>query len=244
MINLDLIGQILIDLIAGLILILFGYLVGVIRGRLSLQPYRSVLHGLINDDQVIVVLSTRPGPLPQNTPRVSFLEIRGFAEISKILGKFSVDSVPISSNTSIDRIRDSNVVILGSPVANQVSKQVWNDISHEFPYKYHVEGQYITFGDREYRPIADDSGKWIKDYCLLVLRENPYNAEKNMLISAGCHGFSTYAGIATLTKKQSIKRLRKAAKNEYFIALIEIDLKDEIITSTNIINCFVPIKTA
>ena len=48
MINLDLIGQILIDLIAGLILIFIGYLVGVIRGRLRLQPYRQILKGLLS----------------------------------------------------------------------------------------------------------------------------------------------------------------------------------------------------
>ena len=51
----------------------------------------------------------------------TFYEMKAFAEINKTLSSLGAEVIPISSETPLPQVKNTNVIILGGPVANKIA---------------------------------------------------------------------------------------------------------------------------
>lgn len=233
----DLIVDFLINIAASIAFFVLGFLASRGYRWWSDRPFREIWKHILVSKKALVVFTTRTGPKPSSTPRISFFETKAFSEVDKLLSRLGYETVPVSGFVSREKVQENNVIMLGSPVANQAVVDVWDEISPELPYEFHVEGQFITRSSFDFHP-GYENDLLVRDYCLIIRRKNPYNCDHGLIISAGCHGFGTYGGIKALTERTTVKQFKKMVGSSDFIALIEVRIKEELITSLKILECF------
>jgi len=229
----------IINVAASLAFVLLGYSLSRIQHWFLHFSFRSIWKPFLKDKHALVVLSTRPGPYPRSTPRVSLVEMQAYIEISKLSGRLGINMVPVSSETSMDEIRSNNIILLGSSLANAVTAKMWRTVSDKLPFVFHVDKQYLSIGDREFIPVEDEDGQLVTDYGLIIRQVHPFNSEKALVLAMGCHGFSTYGSMRMMTEIENARRLLKATANKDFIALIEVRLQDKRLISSRIVECYI-----
>lgn len=229
----------MINLLASVVFFVLGYSINSLRKYLKLRPYRKLWEPFLKESKSLVVVSTRPGPHARSTLRVSFTEMEGYVEVSKLLSELGSNARVVTDEISPDEVRSNNLIILGSPAANRVSDMIWQEISGKLPFVFHLPEQSISIGDRSYIPKEDSEGVLETDYGLIVKSRNPFNQLKSMVIALGCHGLSTYGTMSLMTELESVKGIVKSTQDADFVALVQFQLKGNRIISSKILESYV-----
>lgn len=190
-----------------------------------------------NKEKIRVVLSTRPGPNPGSTPRVSLSEIRSYAAFQRTLADLKFRTELCDSEVAIGELRTSNLIVLGGPVANRVSSLIWSAASVGVPYTIDAEKQIVRALPSDFTPEYDKRGKLKLDFGIVVRRRSPLDGENGLVIAAGCHGFGTEACAAMLTQRAQQNALARRTKGQDFAAIIRTELRDNQIISVAIAEC-------
>ena len=144
-----------------------------------------------------------------------------------------------SSDIPFNSLRDEDLLLLGGPLANNVSSAAWGLISDKSPFVLDHDKQIVVHGGSTYEPILDASGKLRRDFGILARLPSALNRERAMVVAAGCHGFATYGTAHLFASRAGCRELARRVDKNPFIALIQIDIREGAPADANIIHCFV-----
>jgi hypothetical protein len=231
--------EIIVNLIASVTLLFLGYSFERIKIYFKTRSIRHIWKPFLNSKDVSLILSTRAGPYERSIPRISLLEMQGYVNISKRLSGVGIEVVLKDSQVRIKDIRDKDLIVLGGPVANDVSKEIWELISPEIPFSLEIENQVLQMTDKKYEPVIGNREKFIKDYGIIIRQPQPFNPERTLLFCMGCHGFATYGATLYTTEFNYVEKLADAVgKKNNFVALLEFDIQNDSIASSKIVHCY------
>lgn len=246
-----------INLLASLIFVGLGYGLNYVVQKFKLRSFKKIWKPFVSEKSVDIYLSTRKGPNPWSTPRVSFIEVIAYNKCSLLLKKLGVETnLKKSNDYNLEEVKNNNIIVIGSPVANGVSKLVWENIINDHPFTFEMNDHPVTiteddkeitinmneyffkFKTNSYKPELDEDLKfnerrWKSDYALILRYRNPLNKEKALFLLMGCHGFSTLGAMNFLLDKTYSSKILKATGNKDFALLIKFNLKNNEIMFTN-----------
>jgi hypothetical protein len=196
---------------------------------------------LKNDRPLGIILTCRRGPLPRSTHRTSISEVRALLQFTPTLEKLGIRYKVIDSlDAAMPDLSSRNLVILGGPAVNDVSRRTFGAIQDTMPVSIDLDDLSITIANRRYTPTYDtDTQKVLKDYGILIRCQNPYDPTRRTFafLLMGCHGFGT-AGTAQLLRNPSTTRqfASEMGKRD-FVAITEVHV-DSSEFGTRIIESF------
>jgi hypothetical protein len=232
--------EIVVNLLASVILLILGYSFERFRKYFKTRSIRHIWRPFLNSKNVSLILSTRLGPYPRSIPRISLLEMQGYVNISKRLSSVGIEISLKDSQVRLNEIKDKDLIVLGGPIANNVSNEIWELISPNIPFSLEIENQVLYMADKKYEPIIGNREKFIKDYGIVIRQPQPFNPERTLLFCMGCHGFATYGITLYVTEFNYAKKLAEAVGNKNsFVALIEFDIQNDSIASSKIVQCYI-----
>lgn len=190
-------------------------------------PLRAIWRPFLSAGTVTVVLTTRPGPHPHSSPRVSVNEMRGYSEITKALHAIGVGVHLECSNTvDLAELLKSPVMLIGGPISNTVAEELWARIQDVLPFALDLQNQTIVRGARRFTPELDSSDKLIKDYALVIRTVDPLNGSRPILLCAGAHGKGTLGAVMAVTNAEILRQLAPLTKRyENFAAILAFDCR-------------------
>ncbi|WP_164904800.1 hypothetical protein [Streptomyces cyaneus] len=173
-----------------------------------------------------LVLTCRHGPLPRSTHRTSINEVRVLLEFTPTLDKIGIEyRITDSLDAADSELSTANLLILGGPAVNDVSRRAFEAIQDRLPVSINLEEVAITIANRRYAPEYDaEVHKVVKDYGLVVRCQNPFDPSRGTaaFLVMGCHGFGT-AGSARLLRDPGLARQLAAEVDQRdFVAIAEI----------------------
>jgi hypothetical protein len=232
-------NDIIIGLLSSFTFLVLSFSLKAAYGYYKVLKLKIIWTPFTNSSMVNVVLSTRPGPHARSSPRLSMTELSAYVQVSNTLNKIGVKATPLSSNLQLGDIRGKDLVLLGGPLANDVTKLLWDDILERLPYDFNLEKQIIKSTNNKYSPQLGEEGHLISDYAILLKISDLTDASGCLLLSMGCHGYGTKAGIDMMTVDSYQKILKQAAKGNDFVAIIGAVMNKGGITNINLLECFV-----
>lgn len=231
--------DLLINLIASFIFLLLGLSYKRIKFFIITRNIR-YLWNFSYKKEVNIVLSEKENPFKHSSSRVSFEEVKAYTKINDFFLKIGIKTNIILSTTQLDLITDKDLILLGGPLSNKIAEKLKIKYLNSSPYKFSKNKQIIKSVDTKYIPQKDaNSGKWVKDYAIISRIKNPLNENFSIILSQGCHGFGTHAGINLLLDERKSKRINSMVNNKNsFSILIEVILEKNNITSINVVNIY------
>jgi hypothetical protein len=128
-----------------------------------------------------------------------------------------------------DFSKDENLVIVGSPHANMICKDVMTYAKPILPCEFVVSG----VGDKKFKCVSseygtfpstyEDSVVFDKDFGIIVRISNPLSglSKKKALVVAGNHGFGTESAVRFLADQELVSLLYKKVKDDDFAAIFQ-----------------------
>jgi hypothetical protein len=75
---------------------------------------------------------------------------------------------------------------------------------------------------------------------IIIRACQPFNADRNMILCFGCHGWGTLGAVRAVTSRQIVQELVKQAGTKHpFVALLEFELHQQAISSARVREFFV-----
>lgn len=232
-------SDIVIGVLSSFLFFVLGYFSKSAYEYYKVSKWQKIWSPFTKSEMVNVVLSTRPGPHVRSTPRLSMTELNAYVQISETLNKIGVKTTPVSSNLALDDIRGKDLVLLGGPIANDVTSLLWDSVLQRLPYDFNLEKQIIKTTNNTYTPEFDSEGHLLSDYAILLKISDLIDESGCLLLSMGCHGYGTKAGVDMMTIDCYQKAIKMAAKGNDFVAIIGATMSKGSIKSINLMECFV-----
>lgn len=232
------ITNILASLIASFLFFLFGFS----TQKLLVRSRLSALHrfwGSKPPDAFTVVVTTRPGPHPRSTPRVSLNEMLAYARLTELANSLGTRVIPIDSQFRPEDLAGRSVIVLGGPGSNALCEAIWRRIAPRLPFQFGLNDYSLSISDRKYIPEENRSGQLVKDFALLIRSRNPFSPDCEVLMCCGCHGYGTYGAVVAITDREKAELLgRRLHRTREFSALLEITLENGIVSGTTVRELF------
>lgn len=226
-----------INLLASIIFFILGYLTSFLFKSLTKRGYRK-LFGKFYNNNCTILLSTRRGPNPESTDRVSYSEMEAFSELQKILSDIGITAISENSLKNISDIKTDNIFVLGGQFANSISADFWENIYASLPLKIEPSSRTIHIGTQQFTPVYDAVSSKMTTYSVIMRMNNPFKNNGYIFASIGMNGFGTYGGVKALCDKKSIKIINKVSGKINFIGIVESTFNDKRISSFKIINLY------
>ncbi|MER5227078.1 hypothetical protein [Streptomyces flaveus] len=169
--------------------------------------------------------------MPRSTHRTSINEVRVLLEFTPTFEKIGIEyRITDSLDVADSELSSANLLILGGPAVNDVSRRAFDAIQDTLPVSINLEEVAITVANRRYAPEYDpDAQKVVKDYGLVVRCQNPFDPSRKSaaFLVMGCHGFGT-AGSAQLLRDPGLARqLASEVDQRDFVAIAEIRVQGQ-----------------
>jgi len=178
---------------------------------------------------VKVVLTCRPGPFPRSTHRASVNEVRVLLEFVPAFSQMGIEYTVSDSLVVMDpELQSANLLILGGPAVNSVSRRALESIQDTLPVGINLEDICITVSNRRYSPEYDeDTGTVVKDYGLVVRCRNPFDSASDSMafLVMGCHGFGTAGAAQLLLRTNLVRNLSAEVEQRDFVAIAEVRVR-------------------
>lgn len=228
------------SLIASVVFFLAG--LGMTRARHAwrMRAFRAIWNPLLHRRRVTVVVSTRPGPHPRSTPRVSLNEMIGFVKLSETLKNLGCAATAVDSNGRLGDISNQDLVLLGGPAANAITAEVWRHIESKLPFSFNLDQSSLSVSGRTYLPLEDAEGRLVKDFALLIRVSDALAAGRRVLLCCGCHGHGTLGAVSASTDRTFAGELSKRISREQdFCALLEMDIRQGAVSPPRLRELFI-----
>lgn len=215
-----------INIVAGVLLLAAGWIARLVYSRWTLRHERSIWKDFVSRSRLGVALTTRSGPYPRSTPRISLTEARAFGQLTPRWRELGIDYTLIDSrDVNGQYVGGRNMLILGGPIHNGVTKSVLQMMGQRLPFILELEPVSIRLASGSYSPSYDpDSGRVTEDYAIIIRAPNPLDSsgDHSMMMVFGCHGFGTEGGVRMLTVRRLAKDLVTRVGDKSFVALVRV----------------------
>lgn len=244
---------IIIGVISNIIFFSLGYWLKKIREKRALKPFRVFWKELIKKE-ALIVFSTHSRKRPWNTYRISFTEAEAYKTLHCLFNQLGIKLLIQNSDVNIpfsrelmDKLKSNHLIILGSPSANVICKDVWEILTSKtkIPFTFHRErpqqefdkknkGKIIIDLNQQYFKLENpkcefmpelneapsyEDKRWLSDYGVIVKHRNPYNEDKYLFLMMGCHGMGTLSSVKMLTISQKINKVLEYSDNDNLILM-------------------------
>lgn len=179
-----------------------GFVVQWIADRnLRTIPSRMLL-GLKDPATIRLVLGVPWGIIP-NTSRLSVLEgmpifgygpLHAYSHLAKIMATAypKLKNIPFTISRAFPmKELDHDLILIGFPLGNEITKMVMNDLNLPLIFKNHQLVETAT-GDVKYEATVINKAV-VEDYGCLIRTPNPYAPDRTILILAGCETYGVKA---------------------------------------------------
>lgn len=190
-----------------------GYFAHGLRSWLLAAPFRSIFPNKSPSTGYVIFLSTREGPLPQSTPRVSLNEVASYANLQEVLRLRGAICDLFRSATPTIEVPRRNIISLGGPAANPMTKRLLS-AAKQIPYHIDEAKFTIVTGKQRYK-AAVKNGEYISDYAIIAKIANPLDQEHFSIVLAGCHGRGTEGAVELITNSKPAKMLTKLVGKKF-----------------------------
>lgn len=237
------------DLFLGLFISFLTYLIGLLQNKIMIYYKYKCIRLFYTNKLVInkydIILSARQGNKVGSTPKGSFLEMEAFHAIGKLLNILKIE-INLKNGLKEERLVDieNDLLLIGGPSYNKVSKDVWNKICEISPVTLDMEGNNtIKVGIKNYSISFDEQTSKMKTYAIIFKVHNPIQNKKDKCIIAsfGLNGFGTMGGVSVLSDREKMIKIFQNYSDE-FIAIVESEfehnklIKSRILYLTNFNN--------
>ena len=215
-----------INIVAGALLLAVGWIARLGYTKWTLRHERSIWKGFVGRSRLGVALTTRSGPYPRSTPRVSLTEARAFGQLAPRWREVGIDYTLIDSrDVNGQYVGSRNMLVLGGPLHNELTKTVLQLMSERLPFTCELDPLSIRLAQGSYYPSYDpESGHVTEDYAIILRAPNPLDSSgiHTMMLVFGCHGFGTEGGVKLLTVSRLTRGLVAKVGNKSFVALVRV----------------------
>ncbi|MFF4796684.1 Nif11-like leader peptide family natural product precursor [Streptomyces sp. NPDC001276] len=215
------------EVVGGLLLVVGTATAHRMAGAWKTRAERRIWRPILKNGRPLrLVLTCREGPLPRSTHRASINEVRVLLEFTPTFENIGIEyKITDSLEAPASELSSANLLILGGPAVNDVSRRTFDAIQDTLPVGISLDEVAITVANRRYAPEYGAGGqKVVKDYGLVVRCQNPFDPSHKTaaFVVMGCHGFGT-AGSAQLLKNPSLAaQLAAEVDQRDFVAIAEI----------------------
>jgi hypothetical protein len=229
--NMEILGfsiNVLASLFAALIIFLISKYINNVLYFLRIgksEKIRKVWAPFISN-KTIVVMTGRKGVLPRSTIKVSFSEHQAVIELEKFFDKYRVEFKTLNSiEFNNDAYYDSNIILLGSKNANEVTEEFSRKRCLRPKIDYDNKGNLIV-NKEIFKTNPDDGSPISEDYALVLKCDR--NEKSKLMIIAGNHGAATEGAVKYVLSSLGFIKIAKELGNSNFMAIIKIKMKNNI----------------
>ena len=227
----DDVRDLLINIVAGILLIGLGALGRALLGLWLYRSERRLWKSFRGSPQLQICLTTRAGPYPRSTQRVSLAEVRAVAEVTPILERLKIRyKLMPSTNSSDSSLGNHNPLILGSTFVKEVARRAVELLGPRLPAVVTEDPREVVVSNRHYGPqYADGSQRVLQDHALIVRAHNPYDptGSRWMFLIMGCHGFGTAGASRLLTQETMSRTIQSTIGDGAFAAIVSVKVVGE-----------------
>lgn len=224
----------MIDILLNLISSFIGFLIAFFYREIivfvQLRKLRSLWYSITKGKSIVVVVPIHGSQEAENTPFVGWAELMSYVELNKIFEKIRIQHRVVDCNIRVKDISDENWLLLGGILTNKIARLVWEKARTTMPFVFEPNTRSVTIADRTYTPEIVD-GEVKKDYGVIVKIKHPYDASKNVLACAGMYAFGTLGCVKLITDQKYSEALKALDLKQPFFMLVEVIVKDEVMTS-------------
>lgn len=211
------------------------------RFKLSLQ--RSIWKALVaQKNGVFVVLTTKENGDRSSTPKVSLNEVTAYALLKILFDKLGISSELCGrANLGLADISEKNIVSLGGPKSNRVSKDILEAVYKKypgFPVVYDENNVLLKTAKDTYIPTFSQDGSLATDYGVILRTSSllPGNKGETIFLAFGCRGRGTLGAVKALTDNiVPMEKIENQVKDGDFITLMKFSFSGDQIVSTDIV---------
>jgi hypothetical protein len=236
-----------------IVLLIAGAFAGVIAGKAwdwagryltTTRPAGKLWGWLADAEPVRIVMSTGLPNDSEYTGSVFPTEAQAAAEIKSYLeSTLSHKASQRLSDGLGENVKD-DLILIGGPVANEVSRQVLARSEVPFRFDGHTIIQATT-GDRWRAKVRTSNGQAtvLTDYCLIVRTRNPFNVNRGVLLIGGSRTYGTLAGARAMLRNGATEMLNQTkGLGRHYVAIIETQVHNHVPGEPRIIQCW-PLAT-
>ncbi len=234
--------DVFVGIIANFFFFIMGFFIKQIITYIKLRRVKLIWGAFLNNKNINVVMTTRDGPYSSSTPRVSMAELEAYAQISAVLDRIGLKAKSVSSNSELDVLKGSNLILLGGPVANKLTNFFFEEVFQNIPYRLDLEKQAISSVNTTYCSSINNDDMLMTDYAIILKKSYVEVSSGCIIISMGCHGFGTKAGIDLLTQTHYRKKMDKLVGKNDFIAIIKTIIKKKKIINIELMESYILTK--
>lgn len=164
-----------------------------------------------------------------HTVKVSYNEVDAVMGLQNRLQSIGINLKLVHSG--IENWGDKELIVVGSPNANAICRQIMDNSGLNLPYHFLVKK---ISEEKKYKCISteqgvlfpanyEDSEKLGKDFGIIAKVINPLSglARRKALILAGNHGFGTESAVSFIAAPKFVNSLLEQARDNDFIAIFE-----------------------
>jgi hypothetical protein len=232
------IGGIIGSIVATGLVFCFGFAFRELLARWKNRHFVKIWKQFISLKSAKVVITTRPGPESSSSLRVSLPEVRAFQSIEQISVRLGMEFDLTDSTVDLSNMSQENLILLGGPKANDVSKYFWSEVEKRVPYTISLESQCIVSGSQIYTPERDDSGLLSVDYSLVV-KMHRENSSNYLFLFAGCHGFGTLGSTRIVSDTSEVAKIVKRVSDKEFVAIVKSNIVKGVVDTVEVIDVYI-----
>jgi len=215
-----------IGIFSGIALLLVGAVSQRLIDAWRFRSERRIWRLFAREAELGICLTTRRGPFPKSTHRLSLSEVRPVADIVPLLSRLGIKYTLLEASTAdADTLGKMNLLILGSTFVNKVSREFVEFLGPVLPMSSSMEPRQITIANQKYAPTySADGSRVVHDYALVVRAHNPYDKTHSRwaLMIMGCHGFGTEGASRVLISRILIRKILSEADDKPFAAVVSV----------------------
>jgi hypothetical protein len=219
--------RLLDDVISGVVVGLVGLAIGrawpAVQGRWQHRKARAFWHSLA-DGGAIAVLDSHTSPTMTNyepTGMTGIADVQANALLQARLKEMGFDVRVRHGADLSEEEKHGNLLLLGSADSNRISAQVFKSSNLPLTFRDDDEAIVDTRGNGVWEAIRDN-GEVVRDFGLLIVARNPYDARRRAFVFAGIFGWATQAAVIIATDPEY---LRSLPKDHDFVCLVECEVR-------------------
>ena len=158
---------------------------------------------------------------------VNVNDVLAVANASSFLHKFV--NVSIKSQNEVDDLKKGNLLLIGGPVANSITKEILELVDKQYSFNIpDKDTRHIVNRTRTFVASSqfDEDFNLVRDVAWFYRGKNPYDKQNVVVIVSGCFGYGTEAAINYLISEDFYKKIRNK-QIDTVEGILEVEVKNK-----------------
>ena len=191
-----------------------------------------------DDSELWIILSTCPNDDPSEyTDTIYPQEARAATELESYLKGALGAEVRLRLSVRANEAINSNLVLLGGPIHNHITRRVLPALNAPFQFDDHT--LVNTQDGQRWSPSINDAGgreRIAEDYALIVKTRNPFDRRKTVLVVAGCRTHGVLAGARALIRERVTDTLAiTTGLGDHYAMVIHAPVHEDVLGAPEIV---------